>query len=48
MARKSTQGQLNVDTGRVERRQVKRPKPGDFDITIIDTPWKRIKRNLIG
>lgn len=48
MARKTTQGQLNENTGRVESRPVRKAKEVDFPVTIVNTRAKRFWRNLAG
>ena len=41
-------GQVNVSTGKVETRKVKKVKEVNLPITIVDTPAKRVARALWG
>ena len=41
-------GQVNEDTGKVEKRRVSRHKTVDFPVTIVNTRAKRAWRALVG
>jgi hypothetical protein len=43
-----THGQVNEETGKVEKRKVGRHRAVEFPATVVDTRAKRIKRALIG
>lgn len=43
-----TEGRVNESTGKVETGKVRKVKEVDFPVTVVDTAWKRFKRNAVG
>ena len=41
-------GQVNENTGKVEVSKPRKAKEVDFPVTVLDTAWKRFKRNAVG